>query len=702
VLEGTSLTIMEVDQDDMLAAGREALRKALLRSGTIDPAVAFVFSCALRSCILGERTEQEITDMQELVPGVPVVGFYSFGEQGLSDDGVNRHNNEVITVLVLGRELSFASQVALENERLRESLRRSESRFRTLFDSAGDAIFIHDLDGRFLQVNPMASERLGYSREELLQMTPVDIDAPEYGELVPRRIEELRQCESVLFETAHVRRDGTVIPIELSSRIIEYEEQPVVLSIARDITERKRAAEELQKAHDDLETRVKERTTELERANRELQMQIVERKRAEEALRLSVEQTTRGQRLLLALSQAAQAVQRALSPDEIYHIVGEQVVALGYHATIFTLADDRTHLIVSYLTHDSALLRAAERLTGLSAQGYRFPLTPGGFYHQIAVDRKTVFTEDNERPAVEVLPRSVRPLAGRLAGLFDWEQSIVAPLTVDGEVYGLLAVTGDGLRESDVPAVTAFANQAAIAIENARLLDAVTQQGKDLYRLSTQLFDAQEAERRRISRELHDELGQALTAVSINLAAIQHELSRERASLIGERLAETRMLADQALEQIRELSLDLRPTMLDDLGLVPTVEWYADRYARRLSVQVELEVVGLEKRLAPELETALYRVVQEAMTNVARHARATKVRLRLERRAATILALIEDDGQGFDEREVADRAAPEYGVGLLGMRERVAFLGGSLDLQSRPRQGTRLYIELPLRWRDGA
>lgn len=133
-----------------------------------------------------------------------------------------------------------AQQEIAERVRAEQALQASESRYRALFDDASDAIFIHDLEGRFLEVNRVACERLGYSREELLQMSMMTVDSPEYAALMPERIKKLYQSDQVLFETAHVRRDGGTIPIELSSRIIEYNGMPAVLSIARDITERKR------------------------------------------------------------------------------------------------------------------------------------------------------------------------------------------------------------------------------------------------------------------------------------------------------------------------------------------------------------------------------------------------------------------------------------------------------------------------------
>jgi signal transduction histidine kinase len=352
--------------------------------------------------------------------------------------------------------------------------------------------------------------------------------------------------------------------------------------------------------------------------------------------------------------------------------------------------------VVSHLTFQSALVRAAEKLTGLSAQGYRFPLAADGFHQRVIDGGKTVFTWGDERPAHDALPKSLRSLTRRLIKLVGMEQSIVAPLKVGGEVYGLLAVSGSGLREADVPAITGFANQAAIAIENARLLDQVTGHERELQELSTRLIKAQEAERGRLARELHDEIGQALTAMSIDLAEIEKRLPPQLKSALQERLAETAALIEQTSEQISALALDLRPSLLDDLGLVSALRWYVSRYTDRVGVQVQVEAVDLAERLEREVETTLYRVVQEALTNVARHARARNVHLRLERKVSSIVATIEDDGQGFNTRELTDKTAPERGAGLLGMRERVTLLGGTFRLVSVPGGGTELSVEIPL------
>ena len=196
---------------------------------------------------------------------------------------------------------------------------------------------------------------------------------------------------------------------------------------------------------------------------------ILRRRRAEEALRRSLEATAHSQRLLLALSQGVQALQRARTPTAIYHAIGEQVTKLGFDATILRLSENGAHLILPYLTLKPDLVRAAEKLTGLSVTGYRFRLIPGGFFHKILGEGVPVYSHLETAPFVDALPPAVRPLAGAIIELIGWRQSIFAPLIVGGETWGLLVVTGSDLDEADAPAITAFANQAAVAIENARL-----------------------------------------------------------------------------------------------------------------------------------------------------------------------------------------------------------------------------------------
>ena len=277
--------------------------------------------------------------------------------------------------------------------------------------------------------------------------------------------------------------------------------------------------------------------------------------------------------------------------------------------------------------------------------------------------------------------------------------SLNVPIRRGDNLLGVLYIDTLGSErefdQEDVRLASLFANHAAIAIENARLLGALTEHQDGLQRLSAQLISAQEEERKRISQELHDQLGQALTAMSINLAAIERSLPPTPDPAILERLAETSSLIDETLDQMRDLSLELRPSMLDDLGLLPTLRWYVESYQKRAGIRAMVEIINLEERLAPDMETALYRIVQEALTNAARHAHADTVHIRLERASSAVLLEIEDDGVGFDT-ERAPVLDVHRGAGLLGIRERVASQEGTLRIDSQPKEGTRLIIEMPL------
>ncbi len=217
---------------------------------------------------------------------------------------------------------------------------------------------------------------------------------------------------------------------------------------------------------------------------RPLARELRERRLAEEAGRSLLRQAAHSERLLVALSQAAQAVQRARTPEEVHRAVGDEVVRLGHHAMVFTLAADREHLELSHLTFESALLRSAEKLVGVSAQGYRFPLAPGGFYQRILAEQRSVFSARIVDHLAEVLPGPARPLVSRIAALLGLEQSILAPLEIGGEIRGLLAVAGTGLTEADLPAVTTFANQTSIALENVRMYQDARQQSERLAALN--------------------------------------------------------------------------------------------------------------------------------------------------------------------------------------------------------------------------
>ena len=213
-------------------------------------------------------------------------------------------------------------------------------------------------------------------------------------------------------------------------------------------------------------------------------------------------------------------------------------------------------------------------------------------------------------------------------------------------------------------------------------------------RLLEQVMTAQEEERRRIARELHDETGQALTSLAVGLSMLKDV---QQLSVARERAAELRALAAHTLDEVHNLSRGLRPSVLDDLGLLPAVERLLKEYEVNHGIAGDLHAAGFDgQRLQATVEIAVYRIVQEALTNTAKHARAGTVSVLLEHQGDMIRVIVEDDGRGFDPGEALSGDHAERGLGLHGMRERAALLGGTLSVESGPGQGTTVFARIPL------
>lgn len=210
--------------------------------------------------------------------------------------------------------------------------------------------------------------------------------------------------------------------------------------------------------------------------------------------------------------------------------------------------------------------------------------------------------------------------------------------------------------------------------------------------LSKQLFQLQEEERKRLSRELHDEIGQAITALKINLESAQNISSPARLFKI---LKDSVSIAEKALEQVRSLSLNLRPSLLDDLGLEPALRWLLQNLAGRAGVLYSLDV-DLPRRLPPEIEVACFRISQEALSNALRHSRGTEVKISLKLEDQSVLLEVSDNGKGLDLKKVKEGVLRGETLGLLSMEERARNLKGNLEIISRPGTGTTVRVKIPI------
>ncbi len=229
--------------------------------------------------------------------------------------------------------------------------------------------------------------------------------------------------------------------------------------------------------------------------------------------------------------------------------------------------------------------------------------------------------------------------------------------------------------------------------ERKRAEQALQQHTERLRARGAQLADVTEAERQRLSRELHDQVGQNLTALGINLNIIRSQMPDETAAPVRSRLDDSLSLVEQTAERIRDVMAELRPPVLDDYGLVAALHWYGQQFGRRTDIAIAVQGEEPVPRLAARVENALFRIAQEALTNVAKHAQATQVTMTVEVDGGTFRLVVADDGIGFD---LAHPAEPDggWGWGLLSMTERAEAVGGRCRIESDPRRGTRVIVEV--------
>jgi signal transduction histidine kinase len=429
---------------------------------------------------------------------------------------------------------------------------------------------------------------------------------------------------------------------------------------------------ELRKAHDELERRVEERTAELARANEALQAEIAERKRAEAA----IEQRSRELATLLEASQRLAGHQ--LDLDELLGDIARSIVEVlpAAEASSLWLFDERRNELVvrAWAGYDD------EAISGLA-------LSPDNSLAGLVYRSRQPHIVDDitSELAFKVLDRPV---------LNAMRSALGVPLLVEDRSIGTLFADNfsrlQAFDGNDLRLLQSLAAEAAVVIQNAHLFEQVRAGRERLQALSRRLVEVQEAERRHTALELHDEIGQILTGLKFTL-----EMSaRVPADTARASLDEARAQVNELIMRVDDLSLDLRPAMLDDLGLLPALLWHFKRYSSQTDVGVTFRHTGLEgRRFAPEVETAAYRIVQEALTNVARHADASEVMVRAWANHDMLGVQIEDQGGGFDPE--AALAAGET-TGVAGMRDRAGLLGGKLTIESAPGSGTGLTAEFPL------
>jgi PAS domain S-box-containing protein len=550
-------------------------------------------------------------------------------------DGAYHCHPETLLPTVVDRALTESSERHRRQE-LEDELAKAEERYHDLVEAANDVVLAIDLQGNFLALNAAGEQISGYTRDEVRRMNMAQVLTPESLRLATEMIQQkLVTNQPTTYRLEMIARDGHLIPLEVSTRLICHDGRPVgVHAIARDITERLRAEAEL---------RARER------------------------------------------KQAAVAD------------LGQKALAI---ADLGTLFDDAVQTVSQTLDVQFCTILQLDpernRLSARAGCGW----SQGVVEHEVVgsgPESQAGYTLYASEPViVEDLSAETRFAIPPVLLRHNIRSGISVIIHGSKYPFGVLSAFTDVQRlfaQDDVHFLQVVANVLAAAIERKRLEDERAEHDKDL---ATRVLQAQEAERKRISRELHDETAQTLSILLTNLDLLEPHLPPDDATL-HQGFQRVAGLAKRALDETRALSHDLRPTILDDAGLVAALEWIAAEYGRTYggTVRVDAEIDD-GSPLTPEQEVALFRIAQEALNNAGKHSRARQVKLRLRVCEESAELSIIDDGRGFDPDRIPGPTR-EGQLGLYGMAERAGLLGGDLSIRSAPKQGAEVLVTMPLK-----
>jgi len=571
-------------------------------------------------------------------------------------------------------------------------------RLGALVESSQDAIVSTDLTGVVDSWNPAAERLYGYRSDEMIGR-PISVLEPSdrLGETAALRERLMRGEPPPQCDTIRKRSDGTVVPISVHlSPILDTDGKLTgVSAIYRDMTDRKRAEEAI--AH----------VASFPRMN---PMPIVE---VDAAGRISF-MNPAAERLFPEL--------RAVSPvhpfvADAWSLVGEaqgagtvsrsREVRVGerwYLQDVYALPD-HSHLRIyaSHITERKRVEETRERLAALiesSEDTIISATTDGtiltwnraaerlfGYTAQEAIGKSISITFPPER--AEEMQRNIRSFnRGQSVGPYETER-----VRSDGRVISV-AVTLSPIKDGSGSVVGALGIVRDVT-ERKRDEEALLRSQTELRALARRLQSVREEEHTRMARDIHDELGQALTALRLDLSWLGKKLP-EAGAAVQRRIGAMVALTDNTIEAGRRIVAELRPPILDDLGLAPSLEWYVQHFAKRAGLRYEWDPGPAELAVDRELAVIAYRIVQEALTNVARHAQAKHVAVRLGEKDGALTIEIRDDGRGISE----DAVTSPHSLGIVGMRERALVRGGSLAVCRLPGGGTSVRVTIPIEQRQ--
>jgi len=530
------------------------------------------------------------------------------------------------------------------------ALADSERRFRAVFNQTFQLIGLLDTTGIVIGANQTAIDFSGIPLEEMKGKPFWEIpwweqsDQPD--EMLKNGIQRAVSGETIRDVYTVRNRNGTSAVMDLTIKpLLDEDGKPVLLICeARDITDRVRSEEALKHSEEEL--------------NRLYQVEI------------------RAHDLAESLRKAALSISSSLNSSTVLDTLLDSIYeVVPFTSAHIELLEDEDHLFVRMVRGEENFPED-KRLQGRHLDIHELPI-----FAPILKEKKVMQCADTHD-----YKGSIYFPGKQFIG--SW---VSIPLLAGDQVIGLVILEH---REpnSFTPELTDWAttltNQAAIAIQNAWLFEQVRDGREHLQALSRRLVEVQESERLYIARELHDEAGQALASLMVGLKLLEREGGDHQA--VVERSQELKQIVDSVLENLHRLAMDLRPASLDHLGLVAALRQYVETVSDQHQLAIQFEVVGTIERLTSEMETAIYRIVQEALTNIVRHAQATRAGVLLERRMDSILAIVEDNGVGFDPKLISGDH-----LGVVGLKERADMLGGTIQIESSAGKGSTIILEVP-------
>jgi PAS domain S-box-containing protein len=601
-----------------------------------------------------------------------------------------------------------------EFKHAQQALADAERKYREMFENAQEGIFQSTPDGRYLAANPALARMHGFDSPEELMRERTDISRDAYAD--PKRREafkRLMESEGVVsgFEFQLTRNDGEQIWVSVNARVVRdalgrtmyYE------GTALDITEQKRAQEKLQASEERYRDLV-ENSHELI-GTHDLNGLILSANQAiASALDLPLDEII-GKKI-----QSFLAPEFAVRFDENMEFVRTHGGSHGLMIMITNSGERRiwdyynslrsegvAKPIVRGIARDITEQRLSQKALRESEQRYRelfensrdaiYVHDLGGRY--ISVNRAAEQLSGFERQEILgkhysnfIAPRNLKNARESFCLKLD------APVET---IYEAEVVCKNGHRiPVEISSRMIYRDGQAVGVQGiARDITERKRAQQTLQNYSRRLLEVQEAERQNLSRELHDEIGQALTAIRINLEWIRRSINVAPEAL--PRIDDSIEAVDDAVRRVRELALELRPSLLDDLGLASALRWYVDRFAVRTGISAQ--VVGDIQRtnhIPHEIETAAFRIVQEALTNVARHSFATRVSIDISQRNGELHLEVYDNGIGFHSDTILNGKSSATALGLRGMQERALAVNGDINISSQPRAGTHILLAVPL------